>query len=310
MIVVRRLEGETSFSTRPLVTLGNFDGLHLGHCSIIQELKKRADIAKAQTVVVTFDPHPRQVLNPSSPLQLITSLEHRLKIFEALDVDVVWVIPFDREFSKLSAESFVQDLLFPRLKFSELIVGTNYAFGKERKGNMALLEDLGLRLGFKVDTMKAVHVDGELVSSSLIRRCIAQGDLRKASLFLGRPYSLMGRVVHGRGIGSALGFATANLEFDSLVLPPRGVYAVEVKMGLEKHFGIANLGVRPTFEGGDTLEYFEVHLINFSGSIYGKHMEVILIEKVRDEIRFESVEALSRQVKKDIECVREKFLSI
>ncbi len=310
MRVVKNIKELKNFSSRPFVTLGNFDGVHLGHRKIFDELKKRSTQANAQSVVVTFNPHPRHVLNPSLPLHLISSLEHRLKLFEEVGIDVVCMIHFDIEFSKLSADFFIRELLFKHLNFAELIVGHPYAFGNQRKGNVEMLRSLGNELGFRVDTISPFNINGEIVSSSLIRQSIQEGKLNKVSQLLGRTYSIGSHVIRGQGLGAKLGFATANLDIHSLVLPPRGVYAVEVKLNGEKRLGLANLGVRPTFEDQNPQMNMEVHILNFQGDLYGQWLEVFFLDKIRDEIRFKSPQELSGQIKRDISNVKEKYLSI
>ena len=291
------------------VTIGNFDGVHVGHRKIITELARRSQKYGGQSIVITFDPHPRKVLNPERPLQLMTSMEHRLELFRQLGVDGVVILKFDHEFSMIRAQSFIEKMLFPALKFRELIVGQNYVFGKDREGNIGLLEILSRKLNFKIDFVESAVVGGQLVSSSLIRRLISEGSLDQAADFLGRPFSSFGKVVKGDGIGSQLGFKTANIDTDGTLLPPRGVYAVEVVMKNEKLFGIANVGTRPTFDSRQSSEKLEVHLLNFDRKIYGDAMEVTFVEMVRDERRFESTESLRQQIQSDVDNVREKFLT-
>jgi riboflavin kinase/FMN adenylyltransferase len=308
MRVVRGLNQLGQVDQPTFVTIGNFDGLHLGHRKIIEELIKRSKISEGKSVVVTFDPHPRKVLEPGKPLRLITSMQHRLKLLGELGVGLALILQFDDAFASISADSFVRELLFPKLRFSELIVGRNYVFGKGRLGNAALLEQLSRELGFKIDFVEPVKQDHQFISSSFLRQLIREGALDKASEFLGRPFSVFGTVVHGRGIGAEMGFATANLNLEGIILPPRGVYAVEVEFNEERCVGLANVGVRPTFGGSEQEDQVEVHLIDFDREIYGCPIEVIFMEKIRDEIRFESPERLRDQIQIDVENVRAKFL--
>lgn len=336
-IELKKLEGPV------FVTLGNFDGLHLGHQKIIRELVSRARQVKGMAVVVTFEPHPRGVLNPGEPLFLMTTMDHRLRLFEQIGVDLVWIMRFDKDFANISANDFVEELLFPNLKFCELIVGKNYVFGKNRQGNADFLKSLSQTLGFQTDFIDPVKIEESVVSSSAIRRLIREGRLNEAARLLGRPYSVCGPVIKGSGIGAQIGFRTANLDSDGLLLPPRGVYAVEVKglssgsllaRGLktqvstaEKDFsgitpeagtavkwkdetwiGVANIGVRPTVEEMDR-ERLEVHILDFQSSIYGSVIEVVFMEKLREEVRFPDKTSLEKQIRKDVENVRMKFLA-
>jgi riboflavin kinase/FMN adenylyltransferase len=308
MRVVRGLGQLEKVDLPVFLTIGNFDGLHLGHRKIIEELIRRSKILKGQAVVVTFDPHPRKVLEPEKPLYLITSMQHRLKLLGELGVDLTWVLSFDDAFANLSADSFIKDLLFPKLKFSELIVGRNYVFGKDRLGDAQLLRRLSQEMNFTIDFVEPVKTDHQFVSSSLLRQLIREGDLKKVSRLLGRPFSVFGSVIRGRGIGSRIGFATANLDLEGIVLPPRGVYAVEVDLGKEKCIGLANVGVRPTFEDTAKQDQLEVHLIDFNQQVYGNQIEVVFIEKIREEIKFDTPDRLRDQIRSDVESVRAKFL--
>jgi riboflavin kinase/FMN adenylyltransferase len=231
-----------------------------------------------------------------------------LKLLGELGVDIVLILQFDDAFANISADSFVRDLLFPKLRFSELIVGRNYVFGKGRLGDAALLEQLSQELGFKIDFVEPVKQEHQFISSSFLRQLIREGNLNKASKFLGRPFSVFGTVVHGRGVGTEMGFATANLSLEGIILPPRGVYAVEVEINGERCVGLANVGIRPTFGGSDQEDQVEVHLIDFDHEIYGTQIEVVFMEKIRDEIRFENPERLRDQIQIDVENVRAKFL--
>lgn len=302
--------GEWGRLDRPvLVTLGNFDGLHLGHRKIIETLVRRSKACKGEAVVVTFDPHPRKVLKPECRLGLMTSMKHRLKLIESLDVDATVIIPFDIDFSKISAESFVKEVLYPPLKFVELIVGRNYVFGKDRLGNTDLLQRLGEELCFKIDLIEPVEVGQHFVSSSLLRGLICEGELGKASKLLGRLFSIQGCVVKGRGMGSRLGFPTANIDLEEMVRPPRGVYAVRVEIGDERHLGVANLGIRPTF-GSFEKEELEVYILDFDHEIYGCDIEISFVKRMRDEIQFEDVFKLKQQIEQDVESVRKLCYSL
>lgn len=304
MLLLRRVEeiGELDASGF-LITLGNFDGLHIGHRKIIEELVSRSRRAGGLAAVVTFDPHPRKVLNPSNPPVMITTLNHKIKLMSDLGVDVLLILRFDREFSRMSPDAFIRDYLFAGIRFREVIVGKNYFFGRDRKGDIGLLERLARELGFKIDFVEPVRLRGHFVSSSLVRGLISDGKFQEASSCLGRPYSIYGPVVKGSGRGVELGFPTANMDLDDLAHPAPGVFAVDVIVDGQARRGIANLGVRPTFEAS-ARPLLEVHLLDFSGDLYGKFLEVMFKRRLRDEIRFESPDGLKRQIEKDIEEIR------
>ncbi|MBI1869950.1 MAG: bifunctional riboflavin kinase/FAD synthetase [Chlamydiae bacterium] len=308
MRVIEGLNNSKEIKQPCLVTLGNFDGVHLGHQRIVQELVKRARQSKASSVLVTFNPHPRKVLDPHTPLQMITSLEEKIRLVGKLDVDQMVIIPFDLGFSRISAESFVRDILFPSLKFLELIVGRNFSFGRGRQGNVDLLKRLSVELGYKIDFVEPVQAGEKVVSSSLIRQLIHHGNFKEIPKFLGRPYSLFGRVVKGQKMGKKLGFPTANLDVGAFILPPRGVYAVRTKVLGEKVLGLANIGVRPTFTQDKVLT-FEVHLLDFDKDIYGEDLEVTFLEYIRDERFFQNQDQLCQQIEKDIEGLKRKVSS-
>lgn len=291
------------------VTLGNYDGLHLGHRKILEELKRRAHGGNGQTVAVTFDPHPRLVLDPGCELKVLTSMQHRLRLFEELGMDYTVVIEFDRLFAQQSAEDFICKLLFPAMHFKELIVGENYAFGKDRRGTVALLREFSKKLGFKVDTVDPFYENQSIVSSSWIRNCIKNGDLNLAARLLKRSYSVYARVVQGKGIGKELGYPTANLDVSETLMPPRGVYASEVLIGARSFYAMTNIGVRPTFHDDEKTESCEVHILDFSETIYHQSIEVKFVRKIRDEIKFGSTRQLQSQIKLDEIWIRQNFMN-
>ncbi len=302
-----------------VVTVGVFDGLHLGHQSILDRLFSAAALREAPSVCVTFSVHPKAVLTGKSP-QHILSLEHRLELIEARGVDIAVVIEFGPEIAQVEAEDFVETLLVRKLGMAELIIGHDTTFGRDRRGDAELLVTLGLRHGFKVVTMGQVIVDGQPASSTAVRQAISSGDLQTARRLLGRPVSLLGRIVHGDGRGATIGFPTANLEVTSEAFPPLGVYAVTAVCE-DGHFaGVMNYGTRPTFRQDDQRAVFEVHLLGRTRApeatqphsdtlgtldLYGQRMEVSLHSYLRREQRFESPEALVAQIGRDIAQARQ-----
>jgi riboflavin kinase/FMN adenylyltransferase len=286
------------------VTIGVFDGLHLGHQSIFDRLLSAAARRQTPSVCITFSVHPKSVLTNRTP-QHILSLEHRLELIEALGVDVTIVIEFGPDIAQIEPEQFVEELLVRKLGIAELIIGHDTTIGRNRRGDSKLLVELGLRHGFEVVTMGEVIVDGLTVSSTAVRRAIATGELITARRLLGRPVSLLGRIVHGDGRGAAIGFATANLEVTSEAFPPLGVYAVTAKCALGSLPGVMNYGMRPTFRQAAERAVFEVHLLDHTDlSLYGERMEVFLHKYLRRERRFQGPDELKQQIFKDIAAAR------
>lgn len=300
------------------VTIGNFDGVHRGHQSLIKRVIDGARAEGLPAVVITFDPHPLQVLlGDSAPPQLI-SLHHKLECFADLGVDLTLVMPFSKETASLSPEQFVQRVLVESLHTRFLVVGYDYTFGKGRRGNAAMLAEQGARQGFLVEEFPAVYLNGDIVSSTRIRKALLNGDAAGASALLGRPHSVEGIVVKGanRG-GRLLGFPTANLRMDvDLLLPKTGVYAVLAEVNPKRHSlpgictgsegmylkGVANVGKNPTF--GDAFVRVETHLLDFHANIYDTHFRVHFIERLRDERKFDGVTELIEQIRRDADTAR------
>lgn len=287
-----------------VVTVGVFDGLHLGHVSILQRLARAAEERDLPAVCVTFSVHPKAVLKGEAPRQIV-SLDHRLELLATQGVDDVVVIEFSREFAHTGAETFIEELLVRRLGVAELVIGHDTAIGKDRRGNADFLAIAGRHYGFRVVAVGGVTVNGEVVSSTAVRRAIAAGDLPGAERLLGRPVSLLGTVVKGDGRGASLGFPTANLEVHSEAFPPLGVYAVTARCSLGDLPAVMNYGLRPTFHQDETHAVFEVHVLDRKDlQLYGERMEVFLHEHLRREQRFDSPEALAAQIKRDCEAAR------
>lgn len=282
-----------------LVTVGSFDGVHTGHRQILSYLVQRARERAARSVVVSFEPHPREVLE-GEPVPLLTTIAERAELFERFGLDRFIVLEFTRPFSQLSAEDFVRQVLVERIGLQEIIVGHDHGFGRGRRGDTGLLREMGLELGFSVDVVTAHRVDSGVVSSSAVRRRLHAGQVSAAGELLGRPYSLEALVVRGSGRGRAIGYATANLRLQHArkVVPALGVYAVRVWAGGRWHGGMMNIGRRPTF-GAPGAVHLEVHLFDFDASLYGQKLAVAFVERVRDEVAFEGPDELRQQLARD-----------
>jgi riboflavin kinase/FMN adenylyltransferase len=284
-----------------IVTVGTFDGIHVGHRDIIEYVVARASETGGSSTVVTFDPHPREVMS-GELVPLLTTSAERLEILSSMGVDRVIVIPFTRTFAQTSSESFVRDVICGKIGCSEIVVGHDHSFGRDRKGGTELLEEAGKATGFGVTLIPPRAVAGSVVSSSSIRASLVlEGNVKDAARMLGRRFRLAGRVVHGDGRGRAIGFPTANLEANSgrKVIPKRGVYAVTVEGTDERvRDGMMNIGVRPTFSDTDAV-HVEVHVLEYDGDLYGQTLHVEFVDRLREERRFDSVEALIEQLSED-----------
>jgi len=299
--------GTVPFS-RTVITIGNFDGVHLGHRAILGKVVRRARELEAQPVGVTFEPHPLKILRPQMNLPLLTIPEQKLKLLNQAGLAAVVVLPFTPEFAALPPRDFVVQYFVNRLRVREVVVGHDYCFGRHREGNIDLLKEMGRTHGFTVQVVWAVEVDGAVVSSSLIRALLKLGKVSEAAHLLGRPYGVAGRVIRGKGRGAALlGIPTANLRPENELLPATGIYAVWVRRNGESYAGAANIGTCPTFENGEFS--LEVHLLGFQGDLYGQNLEVDFVARLREERRFSSIEALGAQIRADIEAAR-KVLAV
>jgi riboflavin kinase/FMN adenylyltransferase len=291
---------------RAVIAIGVFDGLHRGHQQLLKRVKQLAQRIGGTPVVMTFDPHPVHVLKPDLKLPLIISLRHRLQLIERMGIPLTVVIPFTRRFSRLKPGSFIKRYLVDPLRPAAVIVGDDFRFGQDRIGTIAHFERFGLQHHFKVLTISASHHGRKTVSSTQIRELIASGDIARAKRLLGRPVSLLGKVVRGEGRGKSLGYPTANLATGKVLLPPLGVYLVYVLLNGRRYRGIANIGRRPTFHASQDI-MVEVHIFGFHRSIYGQEMIVEIIRQVRDERFFHSRDELVHQIKSDVQKARRWF---
>lgn len=267
----------------PIVTVGVFDGVHVAHQALIRSVVHLARKHRGTSVVITFDPDPQVVLMPRTAQPMLMPFDVRLRHLRALGVDWIWVIPFTRRFARMSAQQFIRRLLIGRLRACTIVVGETFAFGRNQRGDMALLQTLGPSLGMEVIAVRPIKREGAAVSSSRIRRLIASGQLAQARRLLGRPAALYGDVVRGAGRGRRLGFPTVNIRVTSRVMPPNGVYAVRVQTrdGQRSWRGVMNVGTRPTFGPGPLV--CEVHLLGFSGTLRTGSLTIVLLGRLRGE---------------------------
>lgn len=287
-----------------VLTFGVFDGVHVAHQIVIRCVVNRAKALGIDGVVISFDPHPAlSILGKAPPV--LTTVAQKTELLGALGINRVVIADFNKQFSQLSPEEFVRDVLVGNFHAREVVVGYDCAFGKDRTGDRWLLRELGEKYGFAVDVVEPHELEGDVVSSTRIRTAISQGDLELAHNLLGRSYSVSGLVVQGKGIGHKIGYATANLQLQNQALPPSGVYAVEVRVGERRFHGILNMGDQPTFGGREF--QIEVHLLDFSETLYGQDIEVSFAKKIRNEKGFASSEELVDQIKKDEVAARGIF---
>jgi riboflavin kinase/FMN adenylyltransferase len=287
---------------RPILTIGVFDGVHLGHQYIINKIVRRANIIRGTSVVFTFYPHPYHVLKPREYLPLLISLEHRIKLFAELGVDVCIIQEFTEDFSKIEKINFIKNILFRRIKPFEIFVGEDFNFGKNKLGDTDLLQRLSRIYHYKVREISPRRIDRKKISSTFIRSLILRGNLKQATKFLGRPVSILGKIVKGSRRGKSLGFPTANIDCKHEVLPPKGVYAVKMFIEKNKFFGVANIGLRPSFKRkGRRQIILEAHIFNFYKRIYGKSIEVEFVKMIRKEKKFKNSSLLVRQILRDAE---------
>lgn len=283
-------------------TIGNFDGVHIGHKKILTAIKKEAKQQGLSSCVITFHPHPQKVLQ-NIDIPLLVPIRERLKLLEEQGIDVVACYTFTKDIAKISAQDFVTDILVGKLNLKHLIVGPDFSFGRKREGNLSLLNKMGSEYGFDTEVVETALLDGEIVSSTSIRNLVREGNLIKAGKFLGYNFYIEGQIKEGEKRGRQIGFPTANLETDWDILPKVGVYATLANVDGTKHQSITNIGFRPTFGHSELL--IETHIFDFNQDIYKKRIKVEFVDRVRDEQKFNGPEALVEQIKKDVEKVKE-----
>lgn len=289
-----------------VATIGNFDGVHLGHQAVIGQLAEEAADAHLPTVLITFEPQPMEYFRPQQAPARLTRLREKLQALRRFSVDRVLCLPFNRALAQMPAEAFIRRVLVEGLGVQYLVVGDDFRFGKDRVGDFAMLQAAGKEFDFQVVNMHTFMIDGQRVSSTRVREALNRGDLAAAERLLGRSYRMSGRVAHGNKLGRQLGFPTANIHLHRKATPLQGIFVVEV-FGLdgEPLPGVASLGTRPTVDGKKTI--LEVYLFDFDRDIYGKHLQVSFLHKLRDEVRYTTLEALKVQIARDVEDAKNYF---
>jgi riboflavin kinase/FMN adenylyltransferase len=290
----------------PVVTIGNFDGVHWAHQAILKKVIERAKHLNGTSVVITFEPHPIKVMSPKKARPLITLLEQKRELVTNQGINIILLIRFTREFAAIAAREFVKDILVDKLGIKEVVVGYDYAFGRRREGNIKLLKELGQQFNFKVHQVGPVYVGKSLVSSTSIRNLIIDGNVSEAKRLLGRNYQIRGEVIRGRDRGGPLlGYPTANLRLADELIPKEGVYLVTVDLDGKIHQGLTNIGYNPTFK--DKTLSVETHILDLSADIVKKKIKINFLYRLRDEITFASAKELSQQISRDIKQAREFF---
>lgn len=286
-----------------VLTIGNFDGVHLGHQTVLEQVSHQAQALGLPSIVMTFEPQPLELFAKEKAPARLTRLRDKFVQLSKLNLDRLLCVSFNAYFANLSAEEFITDLLVKRLGVKFLVVGDDFCFGRGRKGNFAMLQQAGKEYGFEVVSTQSFCLQQLRVSSTAIRNALAEDNLPAAAEMLGRNYSISGRVSHGRKLGRTIGFPTANIPLKRCVSPVSGVYVVQaLGLGEQVIGGVANIGQRPTVNG--VRQQLEVHLFDFQGDLYGKQLEIVLLEKLRNEHKFESFEALKQQIELDAEAAR------
>ncbi len=306
MKVIQGLDEFPSGLAYPVLTIGNFDGVHIAHRRILSETVSIARQNGGTAVAMTFWPHPSQFFEPGRKLNYLADEQTKQQLIVQTGINFLVIVPFDRRFSEIESRDFVQTVLLGTMGAREIVVGFNFSFGKGKLGNAKFLEEEARRAGSQTHIVGALKINGAgIVSSTRIRSLIREGDVESASKLLGREYSIRGKVEHGAHRGASLGFPTANISPSNQIIPAKGVYVAEVCMGRNLHHAVVNVGVNPTF-GGDTLR-IEAHLMEFKGDLYGENIEIRFIDRIRHEKRFSSVEELTKQISCDVETVRTFF---
>ncbi|MFH1782704.1 MAG: bifunctional riboflavin kinase/FAD synthetase [Candidatus Omnitrophota bacterium] len=290
---------DISRSKKVCVSIGIFDGVHLGHQKILKKLVKVTKELDAKSLVITFYPHPRKVLDPDITIPFLTSIEHKKNIIEKIGIDYFLALKFTKGLARMDAVQFIEHILLKHFNLKGMVVGKDFLFGNKKKGDFSLLKKIGKSCSFIVYGIDDVKKNKRYVSSTRIRKLIEKGTLKDAEILLGRKVTVFGTVVKGRRVGRDLGFPTANINPHHESIPPSGVYAVDVLLNKSLYRGVLNIGTRPTFMK-DIEPTIELHILDFKKNVYGKDVEIMFIKKLRNELRFKNAEALKTQIKKDI----------
>ena len=289
--------------TYPVVTTGTFDGVHEGHMVILDRIKEIAQQKNGETVVVSFDPHPRSIIHPHLEIKLIHSIDEKIERLEKAGIDHFVIIPFTKEFSRISSFEFVRDVLVNTLNAKLLVIGYDHQFGRNREGSVIELEDYALTYGFEIEQIEAQTFEDINISSTKIRKALEIGDFETANQFLGYDFMLSGKVVHGNKLGTSIGYPTANIEVTSLhkLIPSNGVYVVTVELENQIYGGMLNIGSRPTVNNTE-LKTIEVNIFDFDSDVYGEEIKINFKHRIRNEQKFDSVDLLKEQLAKDKEA--------
>ena len=292
-----------------IVTIGTFDGVHIGHQEIIKKLVKNAHSNNDKSVILTFFPHPRMVLQKGGDLKLLTTLQEKITLLEKIGLDFLIIEPFTKDFSRLTALDFVRDILVKQLHLKKLVIGYDHHFGRNREGNFKQLQEYGTLFNFTIEEIPAQDIQDIAVSSTKIREALKDGNIKKANNYLGYKFMLTGTVIHGRGLGKKWNYPTINIHIEESykLIPKSGVYIVKTILHNTTIFGIMNIGYRPTVNGKH--QTIEVHLLDFNADLYGENIEVHLIYRLRDEQKFDSINKLITQIKNDEKEARELISS-
>ena len=303
---MRITHGFRPLGTPHAVTIGNFDGLHLGHQAMLARLQDVAQTLALPSCVLSFEPHPRELFTPDQAPARLSSLREKAECLQRMGIDRLHVFRFDRAFSALSAEAFIEQVLGRTLQARYVLVGDDFRYGAKRAGDFTLLKQAGISLGFDAEFLPTVEVAGERSSSTAVRQALAAGELEHATRLLGRPYSISGRVVHGDKLGRDIGFPTANIQLKHNRPPLQGIFAVEL-CGLngEPLPGVASLGRRPTVKSADAVPVLEVHLFDFKADIYGRRVRVDFLHKLRDEEKYPDLDTLVAQIRRDVDNAKQ-----
>ncbi len=282
-----------------IVTIGTFDGVHIGHQEIIKNLVRNAISNNNKSVILTFFPHPRMVLQKGSDLKLLSTLEEKISLLEKTGLDFLIIEPFTKDFSRLTALDFVRDILIQQLKIKKLVIGYDHHFGRNREGDFEQLKEYGTVYDFEVEEIPAQDIQSIAVSSTKIRKALEEGNIEKANAYLGYEFMLTGKVIHGKGLGKQWNYPTINIHIKESykLIPKSGVYVIKTTINNTNLFGIMNIGYRPTIDGKH--QTIEVHLLDFNADLYGKNIQVQLAYRLRDEEKFNSVDELFTQIKRD-----------
>ena len=298
---MRIFDNLKSYSSKKesILTIGTFDGVHIGHNKILKRLIQDSKKNNLSSLVMTFFPHPRMILNKSHDIKMIDTISEKINLLEKTGLDNLIIHPFDNNFSKIRAKEFVEEILVKKLKIKEIIIGYDHKFGKDREASVEDLKKFGQDYMFNVKEIPAEEIDSIAISSTKIRNAILNGEIEKCNKFLGRNFILTGKVVYGEGLGKKIDFPTANIEIKETykIIPKNGVYLVKTKINSNTYFGMMNIGIRPTVGGRN--KSLEIHFFNFKDNIYGKNVSIEIIKKIRDEEKFSSIDQLKIQLKKD-----------